>query len=55
LCAVTGSPSVTLPAGTAAGLPLGISVLGRHGDDEQLLAFAAELEAVLPRLAYPLD
>jgi amidase len=55
LCAVTGSPSVSLPAGMAAGLPIGVSVLGRRGSDEQLLAFAAELQAALPRLAYPLD
>ena len=55
LCAVTGSPSISLPAGTAAGLPLGVSVLGRRGSDEQLLAFAADLQALLPRLAYPLD
>ena len=55
LCAVTGSPSISLPAGTAAGLPIGVSVLGRHGEDERLLAFAADLQAVLPRLAYPLD
>jgi amidase len=55
LCAVTGSPSVSLPAGTAAGLPVGVSVLGRRGEDEQLLAFAADLQAILPRLAYPRD
>jgi amidase len=55
LCAVTGSPSISLPAGTAGGLPLGISVLGRRGDDERMLAFAADLQALLPRLAYPLD
>jgi amidase len=55
LCAVTGSPSISLPAGTATGLPIGVSVLGRHGDDERLLAFAAELQAALPRLSYPLD
>ncbi|HEX8768759.1 MAG TPA: amidase family protein, partial [Jatrophihabitans sp.] len=55
LCAVTGSPSISLPAGTAAGLPLGVSVLGRRDSDEELLAFAAELQAALPRLAYPLD
>jgi amidase len=55
LCAVTGSPSISLPAGTADGLPLGVSVLGRRGSDEQLLAFAAQLQALLPRLVYPLD
>jgi amidase len=55
LCAVTGSPSISLPAGAAAGLPIGVSVLGRRGEDERLLAFAADLQAALPRLAYPLD
>ena len=55
LCAVTGSPSITLPAGLSDGLPLGVSVLGRRDDDERLLAFAAALQAALPRLAYPLD
>jgi amidase len=55
LCAVTGAPSISLPAGRAAGLPVGVSVLGRHGSDEQLLVFAADLQAALPRLSYPLD
>jgi amidase len=55
LCAVTGAPSVSLPAGAVAGLPVGVSVLGRHGEDERLLAFAAELQAALPALSYPLD
>ncbi len=55
LCAVTGAPSISLPAGTASGLPIGISVLGRRGEDERLLALAADLQAALPRLAYPLD
>ncbi|HEY0167087.1 MAG TPA: amidase family protein [Jatrophihabitans sp.] len=55
LCAVTGAPSISLPAGAVDGLPVGVSVLGRHGEDERLLAFAAELEAALPRLSYPLD
>ncbi len=55
LCAVTGAPSISLPSGTVAGLPVGVSVLGRHGEDERLLAFAAALQAALPRLSYPLD
>jgi amidase len=53
LCAVTGSPSISLPAGSAAGLPLGISLLGRRGQDEQLLAYAAALEQLLPAPARP--
>jgi len=55
LCAVTGAPSISLPAGTASGLPLGVSVLGRREEDEKLLAFAADLQALLPGLDYPLD
>jgi amidase len=45
--AVTGSPNVTMPAALVHGLPVGISVLGRHGQDEQVLSFAAALEALL--------
>jgi amidase len=48
LCAVTGAPSVSLPAAVVNGLPVGVSVLGRHGQDEQVLGFAAALEALLP-------
>ena len=55
LCAVTGSPSISLPAGQVGGLPVGISVLGRRGQDAEVLAFAAALERLLPEPAYPLD
>lgn len=48
LCAITGAPSITLPAGTADGLPLGISLLGRRGSDSELLGYAAALERLLP-------
>nr|MDQ2958923.1 amidase family protein [Actinomycetota bacterium] len=53
LCAVTGSPSISLPAGQFEGLPIGVSVLGRHGQDERVLAFAAALEPLLPAPRYP--
>ncbi|SCL41764.1 amidase [Micromonospora pallida] len=49
-CAVfnlTGQPSVSLPVGrTAAGLPVGVLLTGRYGDDARLLAAAAEVERV---------
>ncbi|SCL21881.1 amidase [Micromonospora inyonensis] len=47
-CAVfnlTGQPSVSLPVGrTAGGLPVGVLLTGRYGDDARLLATAAEVE-----------
>jgi amidase len=54
LCAVTGSPTLTLPAGYVDGLPVGVSVLGRRGQDEAVLSFAAALEALLPGRVDPL-
>jgi Asp-tRNA(Asn)/Glu-tRNA(Gln) amidotransferase A subunit family amidase len=44
-----GFPSVTLPAGRAAnGLPLGLQYVARPGSDEELLAWAAALQALQP-------
>ncbi|HOZ60070.1 MAG TPA: amidase [Nakamurella multipartita] len=40
---VTGQPVVVLPAPTS-GLPIGMQLIGRRGDDERLLAIAADLE-----------
>ncbi|MDG4805760.1 amidase [Micromonospora sp. WMMD1120] len=42
---VTGDPSVSLPLGaTADGLPVGVLLTGRYGDDGRLIATAAQLE-----------
>lgn len=42
-------PALSLPAGLAAdGLPVGLQIVGRRFADEQVLAVAAALEAVLP-------
>jgi Asp-tRNA(Asn)/Glu-tRNA(Gln) amidotransferase A subunit family amidase len=41
-------PCVTVPAGVGPnGLPLGIQVVGRHGDDKAVLAWARWLEAAI--------
>jgi Asp-tRNA(Asn)/Glu-tRNA(Gln) amidotransferase A subunit family amidase len=42
-----GVPTVGLPAGFVSGLPVGVQFAGRFGDDERLLAWAADLETVL--------
>ena len=42
-----GLPAIALPAGTVDGLPVGVQVIARAGDDERLLAWALELEAAL--------
>jgi amidase len=42
--AVAGYPNVTVPAGFAGPLPIGMSFIGGHGTDEALLRFAAAFE-----------
>jgi Asp-tRNA(Asn)/Glu-tRNA(Gln) amidotransferase A subunit family amidase len=42
-----GLPAISLPAGAVDGLPLGLQVVGRWRADEQLLAWAAALDADL--------
>lgn len=43
-----GLPAITLPAGRAAnGLPLGLQIAARFGEDEALLGWAEEMEAAV--------
>ena len=35
-----GAPAVSLPLASADGLPVGLSLVGRPGEDERLLAAA---------------
>jgi amidase len=45
---LTGQPALAIPAGTSDdGLPVGVQLVGRKGDDATLLALAAQLEAEL--------
>ena len=45
---VTGHPAISLPAGfTDDGLPVGLQVVGRYGDDLGVLQFARALERLL--------
>jgi aspartyl-tRNA(Asn)/glutamyl-tRNA(Gln) amidotransferase subunit A len=46
---LTGQPAISLPAGaTAAGLPIGIQLVGRHLADVDVLGAALDLEQALP-------
>jgi aspartyl-tRNA(Asn)/glutamyl-tRNA(Gln) amidotransferase subunit A len=49
----SGSPVVSLPAGTAGGLPVGASLVGRIGGDRELLRLAAWVESAAPPLGRP--
>ncbi|MEV0720846.1 amidase [Asanoa sp. NPDC050611] len=44
---VAGAPALSVPAGQAGGLPLGLQLAGRRGADEQLLAWAATIAEVV--------
>jgi Asp-tRNA(Asn)/Glu-tRNA(Gln) amidotransferase A subunit family amidase len=46
-------PGVTLPAGLASGLPVGLALDGPIGSDRHLLAIAAAVEAVMPPAPRP--
>lgn len=51
---VTAHPAVSLPAGLDRdGLPVGLQLVGGHGDDESLLAGAAAVEAALGTIPRP--
>ena len=46
---VTGQPGVSVPAGfDDDGLPVGVQLVGRHGDDALLLALSAQIEQARP-------
>ncbi|MEM9742018.1 MAG: amidase family protein [Pseudomonadota bacterium] len=53
LAAISGWPTITLPAGSVHGLPIGVSLVTRHNTDEQLMRLAAALEARLPAAPKP--
>jgi amidase len=46
---VTGNPAASVPTGLAAdGLPVGVQLVGRIGEETTLLALAAQLERTRP-------
>jgi amidase len=43
MASISGLPQVTIPAGTVAGAPVGLSFIGWSGGDEALLALATTM------------
>ena len=44
---VTGHPAISIPCGTAGGLPAGVQLVGRRGGTERLLAVATACEGAI--------
>ena len=47
IAGTTGRPQLRLPLGEANGLPVGLSFMGDHGSDEELIGFARIVEDAL--------
>ena len=47
IAGTTGRPQLSLPLAEVNGLPVGISIMGDHGSDEELIGFARRIEAAL--------
>lgn len=45
---MSGQPAISLPLGMAAGLPAGVQLIGRIGDEAGVLALSAQLEREMP-------
>jgi aspartyl-tRNA(Asn)/glutamyl-tRNA(Gln) amidotransferase subunit A len=44
---MVGNPSVSIPAGTSEGLPVGLQLMAPHRQDKELLSFAKQTEEIL--------
>jgi amidase len=44
---LTGQPAMVVPGGMSDGLPIGVQLVARHGEDALLLGLAGQLEAEL--------
>ncbi|HUP41099.1 MAG TPA: amidase [Vicinamibacterales bacterium] len=53
VAAVAGTPSITVPAGNAQGLPLGLTIMGRAYDETRIIALASAIEQKLKARTAP--
>jgi amidase len=49
IAGTSGLPQLTLPLAAVDGLPVGLSIIGSHGTDERLIAFARDIATVVGR------
>ena len=47
IAGTTGRPQLSMPLGEVNGLPVGLSIMGDRGADEELIGFARQVEAAL--------
>ncbi len=47
LASVSGHPAMTIPVTTGGGLPVGIQLIGAHGQDQTVIERAAHIEGIL--------
>ena len=47
IAGTTGRPQLSMPLGEVNGLPVGLSIMGDRGADEELIGFARRVEAAL--------
>ncbi|MCA0043946.1 amidase [Celeribacter litoreus] len=45
---LSGHPAITLPTRSNAGLPIGLQIIGRKGEDEKLCAIASWISSCIP-------
>ncbi len=47
IAGTTGRPQLSMPLGEVNGVPVGLSIMGSHGSDEELIGFARRIESAL--------
>lgn len=48
---ITGHPAMNVPCGKSEGLPVGMMIIGRHGEDDTVLRVAHAFQSIHERVA----